>query len=326
MDIMVNRFSTGGRIAGAIGACVGLLALACAVLPTGSLVGLSERAEAQVAPAPAPAVAAPAVVLPQPAPPAPRQPPLVADVVQSGVLVVVSKASQRMYVFKDGEPWASSPVSTGKRGHGTPAGVFPILQKKAFHRSNLYSNAPMPFMQRLTWGGIAIHAGHLPGYPASHGCIRLPYSFAKALFALTRADTTTVVVTNAAVRTDDTALVLALGTDGPDADMPMQARPRLAAAPEPPMPGEATVAQAVPAQFAGAGQTIQLAAATSPDEAEDRWQALLARHPELAGFRKTVIPAVVGARRYYRLRVSAPGAHAYCAALRRAGQDCFNVS
>ncbi|MFY7837668.1 MAG: hypothetical protein ACOVQ0_15445 [Novosphingobium sp.] len=79
-------------------------------------------------------------------------------------------------------------------------------------------------------------------------------------------------------------------------------------------------------QFAGRGQTIQLVAALSPAEAEAHWQGMVARHPELAGFRKVVVPAVVGTRRYWRLRATAPGAHAYCASLRRAGQDCFNVS
>src|SRR5215207_6697127 len=89
---------------------------------------------------------------PQPAPakPEPPKPPTVDQVLQRGVLVVVSKRSQRAYVFKDGALWGSSAVSTGRRGHSTPAGVFPILQKKVFHRSNIYSNAPMPYMQRLT--------------------------------------------------------------------------------------------------------------------------------------------------------------------------------
>lgn len=80
-------------------------------------------------------------------------------------------------------------VSTGARGHRTPTGEFAILQKREWHRSNLYSNAPMPFMQRLTWDGIALHAGHNPGYPASHGCIRLPHAFARKLFALTQLGT-----------------------------------------------------------------------------------------------------------------------------------------
>lgn len=101
------------------------------------------------------------------------------------VTLAVSLAMQRLYVYRDGELVAVTTVSTGKAGKRTPAGDFTILQKRRFHRSNIYSNAPMPFMQRLTWTGIAIHAGHLPGYPASHGCIRVPMEFARSLFAMT---------------------------------------------------------------------------------------------------------------------------------------------
>jgi len=110
------------------------------------------------------------------------------------MLLVVDLASQRLVAYRDGEPVATSPVSTGKPGYGTPRGVFTILQKKSFHRSNLYSDAPMPFMQRLTWAGVALHAGNLPGYPASHGCIRLPHDFARKLFAQTRTGMTVMVV------------------------------------------------------------------------------------------------------------------------------------
>ena len=82
------------------------------------------------------------------------------------VSIVVSIPDQRAYVYRGGRLVAASTVSTGSDGHETPVGAFTILQKKVFHRSNLYSNAPMPYMQRLTWDGIALHAGHLPGYPA----------------------------------------------------------------------------------------------------------------------------------------------------------------
>src|SRR5690606_8804076 len=85
------------------------------------------------------------------------------------------------------------PISSGQPGHRTPTGVFSILQKARYHESNIYSGAPMPFMQRLTWSGIALHAGQLPGYPASHGCIRLPYQFAQRLFGLTRIGARVVV-------------------------------------------------------------------------------------------------------------------------------------
>lgn len=299
------------RLRGPLGAFAAVLVLAGLGLAAWLLLARPERAEAQVV-----EIAEP-VIQPLPlVPPKPAGPPPVPDVLQSGTLIVVSKASQQMHVFRDGELWASSPVSTGRRGHSTPAGVFPILQKRVFHRSNIYSNAPMPYMQRLTWQGIAIHAGHLPGYPASHGCIRLPRNFAKALFDVTRADRTTVVVTNDPVRSGEEAVTLALNTQAPRPVMPVPIAPR---------PVQ-LAAQSTPVPVAPAsGQTIQLAAAPTAYEAEAHWQQLVATYPELGGFRKVVIPAVVNSRQVYRLRASAPGAHAYCSALRRRGQDCFNV-
>ena len=103
--------------------------------------------------------------------------------------LIISIERQMIHVYSGDRLVGMASVSTGTKGHGTPMGEFPILQKREWHRSNLYSNAPMPFMQRLTWDGIALHAGHNPGYPASHGCIRLPAAFAKKLFALTRIGT-----------------------------------------------------------------------------------------------------------------------------------------
>jgi len=111
------------------------------------------------------------------------------------MLVVVNIATQRVVAYRNGVPIAVSTISTGKAGHRTPTGVFTILQKAKWHRSSKYSNAPMPFMQRLTWYGIALHAGSLPGYPASHGCIRLPHEFARLLFDETNLGMT-VIVTN----------------------------------------------------------------------------------------------------------------------------------
>jgi hypothetical protein len=109
-----------------------------------------------------------------------------AETEMSGPLfAVVSIGDQRMSVYGPDGLAARVPVSTGMRSHPTPTGVFSIVQKKRFHRSNIYSGAPMPYMQRITWSGIALHAGALPGYPASHGCIRLPSSFAPRLFGAT---------------------------------------------------------------------------------------------------------------------------------------------
>ncbi|HVK51419.1 MAG TPA: L,D-transpeptidase [Pseudoxanthomonas sp.] len=112
------------------------------------------------------------------------------------VVLVVSLDEQRAYAYRNGMAIGVSTISSGKPGKDTPTGVFTILQKNKDHRSNLYNNAPMPYMQRLTWDGIALHGGSLPGYPASHGCVRLPQAFAEKLFAITRHGDT-VVVANA---------------------------------------------------------------------------------------------------------------------------------
>lgn len=109
------------------------------------------------------------------------------------VVIVVSLPEQRLHVYRDGVRIGVSTISSGRTGHETPTGVFEILEKRRAHRSNLYDNAPMPFMQRLTWDGIALHAGRIPGYPASHGCIRLPHAFAERLFELTAKETIVVV-------------------------------------------------------------------------------------------------------------------------------------
>ena len=99
--------------------------------------------------------------------------------------VVIDLSRQMAFVYRGGALVAASTISSGKSGHDSPVGHFPILEKNRIHKSNRYSDAPMPFMQRLTWSGVALHGGALPGYPASHGCIRLPMKFAQKLFAAT---------------------------------------------------------------------------------------------------------------------------------------------
>jgi hypothetical protein len=101
-------------------------------------------------------------------------------------IIEVSIARQQLTLYDKGQVVAHAPVSTGMAGHRTPTGVFSVLEKEVFHRSNIYSGAPMPYMQRITWSGIALHAGVLPGYPASHGCIRMPPAFAVKLFHMTQ--------------------------------------------------------------------------------------------------------------------------------------------
>lgn len=117
---------------------------------------------------------------------------------QGPTTIVVGLQEQRAYVYRNGVRIGMSKVSTGKPGYETPTGVFTILEKHREHFSNRYDNAPMPFMQRLTWDGVALHAGNVPAYPASHGCIRLPYAFSEILFGIT-ARGMTVIVTDTAV-------------------------------------------------------------------------------------------------------------------------------
>jgi hypothetical protein len=115
------------------------------------------------------------------------------------VSVLISVPDQRAYVFRGEQLVAASSVSTGSDERPTPLGTFTILQKEEDHRSNLYDDAPMPYMQRLTWDGVAMHAGRNPGFPASHGCIRLPTAFAKKLFEATKLGATVEVTDDAYV-------------------------------------------------------------------------------------------------------------------------------
>lgn len=109
------------------------------------------------------------------------------------VVALVSIPQQTISVYRNGVLIGRSSVSTGAKGHRTPSGVFTILEKKREHYSKTYDNAPMPNMQRLTWQGVAMHSGNLPGYPASHGCIRMPYDFSKLLFGITDQGGTVVI-------------------------------------------------------------------------------------------------------------------------------------
>jgi lipoprotein-anchoring transpeptidase ErfK/SrfK len=105
---------------------------------------------------------------------------------QGPLIIAISIDRQKVRVYDANGFFAESPVSTGMKGHPTPMGVFSIIQKHKLHHSNIYSGAPMPFMQRITWSGVAMHAGVLPGYPASHGCIRMPMAFAMKMWNWTR--------------------------------------------------------------------------------------------------------------------------------------------
>jgi hypothetical protein len=109
------------------------------------------------------------------------------------LLIVASITEQVAYVYRNGVRIARSSVSTGRPGHRTPTGIFTILEKEVHHTSSIYKGAEMPYMERVTWGGIALHAGDLPGYPDSHGCVRLPLEFSKLLFGVTMKGATVII-------------------------------------------------------------------------------------------------------------------------------------
>jgi hypothetical protein len=138
------------------------------------------------------------------------------------VVILVSLPDQVMYVYRNGVRIGRSTVSTGAKGHRTPTGVFTILQKKVDHESSIYKGAKMPHMQRLTWTGIAMHAGQLPGYPASHGCVRLPEDFAEKLYSVTGLGTTVIVADQKSEPSTTTqpGLLFASGSDGANAAAP----------------------------------------------------------------------------------------------------------
>jgi lipoprotein-anchoring transpeptidase ErfK/SrfK len=125
------------------------------------------------------------------------------------VEIVVSIPQQVAYIYRGGTLIGLTTVSTGRPGHETPTGRFPILEKDREHYSSLYNAAPMPFMQRLTISGIALHAGQIPGHPASHGCVRLPLDFARILFGVTQVGAVVHIIDDSA--TPASALTVARG-------------------------------------------------------------------------------------------------------------------
>jgi len=145
------------------------------------------------------------------------------------LIAVVSLARQRISIYGSEGLLAQSAISSGQAGHRTPTGVFSVIQKNRYHRSNIYSGAPMPYMQRITWSGIALHAGVIPGYPASHGCIRLPHHFAAELWGMTKMGARVIVAPEDTVAIELTSPRLPLPTltpasEGAPAD---QAKPEL---------------------------------------------------------------------------------------------------
>ena len=145
------------------------------------------------------------------------------------VTIVVSTDRQRLTVYDGDRAVAQTVISTGVPGHSTPHGVFSVIEKQVFHRSTIYSGAPMPYMQRLTWSGVAMHEGHVTGQPASHGCVRLPAAFAKELYRYTkrgarvviaREDTTPMPIASVAPFAPPAARRYVMGEDANAGRMP----------------------------------------------------------------------------------------------------------
>jgi lipoprotein-anchoring transpeptidase ErfK/SrfK len=169
---------------------------------------------------------------------------------QGPLIIAVSIDKQKVRIFDDNGVFAEAPVSTGMRGHPTPTGVFSVIQKHKFHHSNIYSGAPMPYMQRITWSGVAMHAGVLPGYPASHGCIRMPMSFAVKMWKWTKMGTR-VFVTPGEIMTPVSfshpllasmkVMPQPVAADEPPADKPIAAKADKGAAEAKPANSEASL-------------------------------------------------------------------------------------
>jgi hypothetical protein len=225
----------------------------------------------------------------------------------SGPLIVaVSIGSQRVTVYDNGVQVASAPVSTGMKGHPTPLGAFSIIQKEKWHESNLYSNAPMPFMERITWSGVALHAGVLPGYPASHGCIRMPHEFAVRLYGMTRLGARVIVTRDDTSPVEITHPQLALLAPKPleslsPASVPPGSQEKRLEERTPGV-GEATP----PSGATGDGSPISPGSGASAEESagskdpelglRSSGQALL--HPAIAGLsvQETTVPPLAGAK------------------------------
>lgn len=179
------------------------------------------------------------------------------------LLIAVSINKQHVRIYDAEGLFAESPVSTGMRGHATPMGVFSIIQKSKYHRSNIYSGAPMPYMQRITWSGVALHAGVLPGYPASHGCIRMPMAFAVKMWGWTRMGARVIVAPDDVTPAAFAHPLLALRQ--PPAPQPAAVPPPTTSAPE---AKDAAPAKSEPAKTEPAGSTENTPSAT-PDRAQN---------------------------------------------------------
>lgn len=178
------------------------------------------------------------------------------------LVIAISIDKQTMRVFDANGLFAETRVSTGMKGHETPTGVFSVIQKNKWHKSNIYSDAPMPYMQRITWSGIALHAGALPGYPASHGCIRMPMAFATKLWAWTRMGARVIITPGEISPAEFSHPQLIAQKPVPVAAAPMAA-PSVQPATAKPADGKSTDLGLKPATFGERSKTVTADAANA---------------------------------------------------------------
>jgi hypothetical protein len=182
---------------------------------------------------------------------------------------IISIREQRLHFYRDGQHIADVPVATGVPGHLTPLGVFSVIQRDRYHHSNIYSNAPMPFMERITWSGVALHEGPGVGHQASHGCIRMPHSFAAELWGLPTMGMR-VIIAGPELRPVDFAdphLFVHKEAPAPTAALPKPVETAQTSTGTKTDAVNAAKIEAAPAQTAGTGQVTQQAPA-SPAAAE----------------------------------------------------------
>jgi hypothetical protein len=208
------------------------------------------------------------------------------DVPKGPLQIIVSINQQKLHVYSDGVHVADSSVATGVPRLPTPQGVFSVIQKQVFHRSNIYSNAPMPYMQRITWSGVAMHEGEDIGHPASHGCIRMPHDFAARLYRLTKIGVR-VIISRPELKPSDIADGHLFVHKEPPPETVANAAPAAIAAPAVPSVPDASAAKTAVSDVPAAAATAQQ---TSPPSSADPKLETPVPSPSLTGDSNSTMP------------------------------------
>jgi hypothetical protein len=210
------------------------------------------------------------------------------DVPKGPLQIIISINQQKLHVYSDGVHVADSSVATGVPRLPTPQGVFSVIQKQVFHRSNIYSNAPMPYMQRITWSGVAMHEGEDIGHPASHGCIRMPHDFAARLYRLTKIGVR-VIISRPELKPSDIADGHLFVHKEPPPETVANAAPAAMAAPAAPSAPDASAAKTPVSDVPAAAATAQAQQTSPPSSADPKLETPVAS-PSLTGDSNSAMP------------------------------------